>query len=137
MKAIPAAVLLLAAMALPAHATEWMDCGDPTKTVSIRVLLGAMDVIAVNTVEIEASGRKWSTAAGQGVTLITKGQAFETADQIWIDMTDEAVNEVVARLRLFKAMDEGEETESAGTMVTGGVLAMPGIGAWAMSCSGP
>jgi hypothetical protein len=105
--------------------------------VSIRVLLGAMDVIAVNTVEIEASGRKWSTAGGEGVTLITKGQAFETADQIWIDMTDESVNEVVARLRLFKALDEGEETESAGTTVTGGVLAMPGIGAWAMSCSGP
>jgi hypothetical protein len=94
-------------MALPAHATEWMDCGDPTKTVSIRVLLGAMDVIAVNTVEIEASGRKWATVAGEGVTLITQGQAFETSDQIWIDMTDEAVNEIVARLRLFKAVDDG------------------------------
>ena len=122
-------------MALPAHATEWMDCGDPTKTVSIRVLLGAMDVIAVNTVEIEASGAKWSTTPGDGATVITKGQAFETADQIWIDMTDEQVNEIVARLRLFKAMDDGGEADAV--PVIGGTLEMPGVGAWAMSCSGP
>jgi hypothetical protein len=122
-------------MALPAHATEWMDCGDPTKTVSIRVLLGAMDVIAVNTVEIEASGAKWSTTAGEGATLITKGQAFETSDQIWIDMTDESVNEIVAKLRLFKALDDGGEADAS--TVIGGTLAMPGIGAWAVSCSGP
>ena len=135
MKALPAAVLLLACMALPAHATEWMDCGDPTQTVSMRVLLGAMDVIAVNTVEIEASGRKWSTTAGEGATLITKGQAFETADRMWIDMTDESANEVVARLRLFKAQDDGGEGDAM--PVIGGVLAMPGVGAWTMSCSGP
>jgi hypothetical protein len=135
MRALSAAVLLLAAMALPAHATEWMDCSDPTDSVSIRVLLGAMDVISVNTVEIVASGAKWSTAGGEGVTLITNGQAFETAEQIWIDMTDEAVNEVVARLRLFKAMDDGGDGDA--TVVLGGTLAMPGIGAWPMKCSGP
>jgi hypothetical protein len=122
-------------MALPAHATEWMDCGGPTDAISIRVLLGTMDVIAVNTVEIVANGAKWSTNAGEGATVITRGQAFETADQIWIDMTDEAVNEVVARLRLFKAVDDGGEGDA--TTVIGGTLAMPGVGAWPVSCSGP
>ncbi len=122
-------------MALPADATEWMDCSDPADSISIRVLLGAMDVIAVNTVEIVASGAKWSTAGGEGVTLITNGQAFETAEQIWIDMTDEAVNKVVARLRLFKAVDDGGDGEAA--TVIGGTLAMPGVGAWPVSCSGP
>ena len=135
MKALPAAVLLSAAMALPAHATEWMDCGDPTQSVSIRVLLGAMDVIVVNTVEIVANGAKWSTEAGGGATVITRGQAFDTADQIWIDMTDEQVNEIIARLRLFKAMDDGGEEDAV--PVIGGILAMPGVGAWAVSCSGP
>ena len=135
MRALSAAALLIAAMALPAHATEWMDCGDPTESVSIRVLLGAMDVIAVNTVEIVANGAKWSTEAGGGATLITRGQAFETADQIWIDMTDEAVNDIVARLRLFKAKDDGGEGDAV--PVIGGTLEMPGVGAWAMSCSGP
>jgi hypothetical protein len=122
-------------MALPAHATEWMDCSDPTNSVSFRVLLGAMDVIAVNTVEIVASGAKWSTTAGDGATVITKGQAFETRDQIWIDMTDEQVDQIVARLRLFKAQDDGGEGDAV--PVLGGTLEMPGVGAWAMSCSGP
>jgi hypothetical protein len=136
MKRLPAAaVLLLAAMALPAHATEWMDCGDAEETVSIRVLLGAMDVIAVNTIEIEAQGRKWSTAGGEGVTPITTGQAFETDDQIWIDVTDEAVNELVARLRLFKTFDNSEGVEN--NSATGGTLAITGRGVWAVSCSGP
>jgi hypothetical protein len=135
MKAPPAAVLLFAAMALPAHATEWMDCGDPMDAIRIRVLLGAMDVIAVNTVEIVANGAKWSTEAGGGATVITKGQAFETADQIWIDMTDEQVNGIVARLRLFKAMDDGGEADAV--PVIGGTLEMPSVGAWPVSCSGP
>ena len=136
MKRLPAAaVLLLSAMALPAHATEWMDCGDAEQTVSIRVLLGAMDVIAVNSVEIEAQGRKWSTKRAEGATFITTGQAFESADQIWIDMTDEAVNQIVARLRLFKAFDNSEGVEDS--FAAGGTLALPGLGAWAVSCSGP
>jgi hypothetical protein len=135
MRRLLAAAVLSLGMALPAHATEWMDCGDAENAASIRVLLGAMEVIAVNTIEIEAKGRKWSTAGGEGAILITKGQAFETADQIWIDVTDEAVNAIVARLRLFKASDDGEGVEPP--QATAGTLAMPGIGVWAVSCSGP
>ncbi|MFN4143022.1 hypothetical protein [Aestuariivirga sp.] len=135
MKRLLAATVLSLGMALPAHATEWMDCGDAEETASIRVLLGAMEVIAVNTVEIEAKGRRWSTAGGEGVTRVTTGQAFETAEQVWIDVTDEAVNAIVARLRLFKASDDGEGVEPS--QATAGTLAMPGIGVWAVSCSGP
>jgi hypothetical protein len=136
-KRLPAAAVLLFLMgpALPAHATEWMDCGDAEQTVSFRVLLGAMEVIAVNTIEIEAQGRKWSTAGGEGAIPITTGQAFESAEQIWIDVTDEAVNLIVARLRLFKASDNAEGV--ANSFATGGTLAMPGLGVWAVSCSGP
>jgi len=130
-----AAILLLAGMALPAHATEWMDCGDAEKTVSLRVLLGALDVIAVNAIEIEAKGKKWSTATSEGSTRITTGQAFETADQIWIDVTDENVAQIVARLRLFKASDDTEGAENS--YAVAGTLAMPGLGVWAVSCSGP
>jgi hypothetical protein len=136
MKRLPiAAILFFAAMTLPAHATEWLDCGDAEETVSIRVLLGAMDVIAVNTIEIAAQGQKWSTAGGEGVTPITTGQAFETDDQIWIDVTDEGVNEIVGRLRLFKTFDNSEGVEN--NSATGGTLAITGRGVWAVSCSGP
>ena len=130
-----AAALILAGMALPAHATEWVDCGDAEKTVSLRVLLGAMDVIAVNAIEIEAAGKTWSTAGTDGAARVTTGQAFETADQLWIDVTDEAVSQVVARLRLFKASDDTEGLQNSSAMA--GTLALPGLGVWAVSCSGP
>jgi hypothetical protein len=130
-----AAVLVLVGMALPAHATEWMDCGDGEKTVSIRVLLGAMDVIAISSMEIEAAGRTWSTAGADGATRITAGQAFETADQLWIDVTDESVGQIIARLRLFKASDNTEGLENS--QAAAGTLALPGVGVWPVICSSP
>jgi hypothetical protein len=130
-----AAVFILLAMQLPAHATEWVDCGDAEKTVSIRVLLGAMDVIAVNAIDIEAQGKTWSTSGASGATRIVVGQAFETPDQIWIDVTDENMAQIVARLRLFKASDDTEGIENS--YASGGTLALPGMGVWPVSCSGP
>lgn len=135
MKRALAAGAVLFALALPVQATEWVDCSGG-ETVNFRVLLGSLDVIAINTIEIEVNGRKWSTTGGDGVTLITKGQAFETTDQMWIDVTDENVNVVVAKLRLFKANEDGPEGGEP-SFAQGGTLHMPGIGAWAVSCSGP
>jgi hypothetical protein len=128
MKRLAAFGVLLVTAAGPAKATEWLNCSDGDRA-SINVLLGNMNVIAVDTVEVEAAGRKWSTRGGDA-TLITKGQAFETADQIYIDVTDDNVNAIVAQLRLFKA-SEGDNYVSAGT------LRVAGIGAWAVTCSGP
>ena len=128
MKRLAAILGLMILTSVPARATEWLICSDGDK-VSFSVLLGAMDVIAVNDIKIEAGGKMWSTTPGEG-TLVTKGQAFETADQMWIDVTDETVAAIVAQLRLFKA-SEGEDA------VSGGTLRMPGVGAWAVSCTGP
>jgi hypothetical protein len=128
MKRLAAIGVLLMTFAVPAKATEWLNCSDGDKA-SFNVLLGQMNVIAVDTVEIEAGGMKWSTRAGDG-TPITKGQAFETADQIYIDVTDGNVDAIVAQLRLFKA-SEGEDHVSAGT------LRVAGVGAWAVTCFGP
>ncbi|MEQ1521090.1 MAG: hypothetical protein ABL936_07445 [Aestuariivirga sp.] len=128
MKRFAAIGVLLIALAGPAKATEWLNCSDGDKA-SFNVLLGNMNVIAVDTIEVEAEGKKWSTRGGDA-TLITKGQAFETADQIYIDVTDSNVDAIVAQLRLFKA-SEGEIYVSAGT------LRVAGVGAWAVTCSGP
>lgn len=135
MKAALAAGAVLIAMVLPAQATESVDCSGG-EGVNFRVLLGAMEVIAIDTIEIEAGSRKWSTRGGDGVTLITKGQAFETHDQMWIDVTDADVNLIVAKLRLFKAFEDGADGVEPSD-AKGGTLHMPGIGAWAVSCSGP
>ena len=94
-----------------------------------------MDVIAVNAIEIEAAGQTWSTSGAAGATRIATGQAFETADQMWLDVTDENMARVIARLRLFKASDDTEGLENSIAMA--GTLALPGLGVWAVSCSGP
>lgn len=127
MKRLAALGALLIA-STPAHATEWLICSDGARA-SISVLLGQMDVIAVADIMIEAGEKKWSTR-GEGATPITKGQAFETRDQIWIDVTDANANMIVAELRLFKA-SEGER------LVTAGTLRVAGEGAWAITCTGP
>ena len=130
MKRALAAALLLFGLAAPARATEWLECSAGEGKPSIRLLLGAMNVIAANTIEIEAGGKTWSTRSGLGVIPITKGQAFETPDQMLVDVTDADVNEIVAQLRLFTASD-GDKT------VYGGTLRLKGLGVWAVSCSGP
>jgi hypothetical protein len=128
MKRLVAIGFLVIVTAAPAQATEWLNCSDGDKA-SFNVLLGNMNVIAVDTVDVEVGGKKWSTRDA-GATPITKGQAFETADQIYIDVTDDKMDAIVAQLRLFKA-SEGEDYVSAGT------LKVTGIGAWAVTCSGP
>jgi hypothetical protein len=128
MKRLVAIGVLVIAAAAPARATEWLNCSDGDKA-SFNVLLGNMNVIAVDTVKVEAGGKKWSTRGGDA-TPITNGQAFETADQIYIDVTDDKMDAIVAQLRLFKA-GEGDDYVSAGT------LRVAGIGAWAVTCSGP
>ena len=103
MKRLAAIGVLLIALAVPAKATEWLNCSDGDRA-SFNVLLGNMNVIAVDTVEIEAGGKNWSTRGGDA-TLITKGQAFETADQIYIDMTDDKVDSIVAHQRGLSPVD--------------------------------
>jgi hypothetical protein len=122
-------VVLMLVSAMPARATEWVICTDKGGKASFSVLLGAMDVIAVNDIKIEVGDKHWSTTAGES-TLISHGQAFETPDQMWIDVTDGDMATVVAQLRLSKA-SEGDD------VVSGGTLRMPGVGAWAVACEGP
>ncbi len=137
MKQLLAAAAILSCLAVPATATEWVNCGDGEGKVSFDVLMGLMDVIAIDTVRIEANGKKWSNKPQAGETKIEIGQAFETADQMWIDVVDEGMGGFVAKLRLFKASETVEGSEDGVFDATGGTLQMPGIGAWVVGCSGP
>jgi hypothetical protein len=85
MKQLLAAAAILSCLAVPATATEWVNCGDGEGKVSFDVLMGLMDVIAIDTVRIEANGKKWSTSR-RPVRPRSNRQAFETADQMWIDV---------------------------------------------------
>jgi hypothetical protein len=123
-----AAMLLLAPAG--AHATEWMNCSGGPNGGSIDLLMGEMPVAAIASVNMEAGGKKWSTQKDKGVMPIAVGQAFETADELKVDITDDALSEIVARLRIIKA-SEGD------SFAAGGTLHIPGVGAWAVSCEGP
>lgn len=114
-----------------------VNCGDGEDKVSFDVLIGLMDVIAIDTIRIEANGKIWSNKPQVGETKIEVGQAFETADQMWIDVLSEGMGSFVAKLRLFKASETVEGSEDGVFDATAGTLQMPGIGAWAVRCSGP
>ncbi len=137
MKQLLAAAAILFGLSASASATEWVSCSGGEGKVSFDVLLGLMDVIAVDTVRIEANGKTWSTKPEAGQTKIEVGQAFETADQMWIDVLGEGMDGFVAKLRLFKASEIVEGMDDGAFDATGGVLHMPGVGAWVVSCSGP
>ncbi|HHY48412.1 MAG TPA: hypothetical protein GYA10_01505 [Alphaproteobacteria bacterium] len=126
-----AAAAAVAGLASPALATEWLNCADRDGAASMDLLLGAMDVAAVAGMTISAGDRVWASHVEYGPgDPVTVGQAYETADVLLVDAMDEAMAAKVAELRLFKTQ-EGE-----GAPVYAGTLRIPGLGAWAVSCSG-
>ena len=125
-----AAGLIVAALAAPAAATESIACASDDRAASIDLLVGlGLDVVSIARATVEAGGKSWATDA-TGAQKIAVGQAFEDAEKLIVDFTDEGLSKIVASLRLFKA-SEGED------FVEGGTLRVAGLGAWAVTCSGP
>ena len=87
MKPLLAAAALSAALAGPASATEWVICGDGEEKASFEVLLGSLDVIAIDTIRISADGKQWSTKPDAGETKIEVGQAFDVVETMAIGVT--------------------------------------------------
>ena len=127
---ILAALSILVALAVPAAGTESIVCASEDQTASVDMLVGlGLDVVAVDRVTVEARGRTWATNV-DGEQKIVVGQAFEDGEKLFVDLTAEGMAPIVASLRLFKA-SEGEDYASGGT------LKVTGVGAWAVTCSGP
>jgi hypothetical protein len=125
-----AAGLIVAALAVPAAATESIVCASDDKAVSIDLLVGSgLDVVSIARATIEAGGKIWATDA-TGERKIAVGQAFENAEKLIVDFTDEGVAAIVASLRLFKASESDN-------FVEGGTLRLAGVGAWAITCPEP
>jgi len=123
------AAAVVVAIVTPAGATEWIACTADGDAASANILVGMVDVLSIASANVEAGGKKWATDA-EGDAKIIVGQAFEDAETIHVDFTDAGVSAVVAQLRLFKATEGDSDA-------TGGILRVPGVGAWAVSCSGP
>lgn len=128
--------LIAAAFALaanPAAATEWMYCSDDTDTVTVGMLMGAADTVAIVGIVLSNADRVWAshTAYGPGEE-VSLGGAFEDATMLLADFMDKDFT-LLARLRLFKA----DEPDLAMPRAVAGTLQMPGQGVWAVACSGP
>ena len=65
---------------------------------SAGILVGMVDVISIAQAKVEAGGKKWATDAA-GDARIRVGQAFENAEKIVVDFTDDGVSSIVASLQ--------------------------------------
>ncbi|WP_442578249.1 hypothetical protein ACSBOB_22240 [Mesorhizobium sp. ASY16-5R] len=120
----------LMASAVPAMATGEISCGNG-KGVGVDLLVGHVDVLSISRVVVTVGEKVWSsTPESWPGTPIAVGQAFEDDHQLMLDITDDGVNEIISRLRVFKA-SEGD------TSAAGGVFSLKGEGAFVVDCSEP
>lgn len=117
----------LAATATPAVASGGIACtGDG---VEVDLSVGRLDVISVLRATVEIGDKVWSTdpeiVPG---TPIAVGQAFEDESRLLVDFTDEAVNAIVGRLRVF-FLTEGDG------YAAGGVFSFKDEGVFVVDCS--
>ena len=115
----------------PALATEWIHCSNADDTVSVGVLVGSFEFVNISGTTMHVGIKEWSSAEVYGPGApIHPSQAYIGDDQIVIDFANEDYSETLAELRVYLA-EEGED------YVQGGVLRVPGHGAWVVSCDGP
>ena len=115
----------------PAFATEWVYCGDAADEASVGVLVGGVEFASIVAITLRAGSAEWASAEVYGPgKQISVAQAYFGDDQIIIDFTDPENLDTLAQLRVYLSA-EGED------YVQGGILRVPGQGAWAVSCEGP
>lgn len=129
-RAVAAIVLVLVAAATPALATESIVCSADGGAASIDVLMGHTAVMRWRGCWLDAGGKTWTTDGQPGSTKVIVGQAFEDDERMLIDLTDEGLSSIVAKLRLVKASEQS-------SFAMGGTLSIDGVGAWAVTCPEP
>lgn len=128
----PALTLDVLALApLPAMATEWLDCTSFDFNQRVQLLAGGVDFHQFSAATLYVNGADWSTSPeAQPGAPLDIGQAFWDGETLLVDLIDPAAQTVLAELRVF-ATSEGADD------VKGGVLRVPGKGAWVVVCTGP
>jgi hypothetical protein len=126
-----AIAVLLAGLAAPAAATEWVSCAAPGGEASFDFLVGSLDILAIAGLNMSVGEKVWASdvAYGPGDPIVV-GQAFEDNDTVQIDVMDDGMSVVLGQLRLFKAQ-EGESDP-----IYSGTLRIRDYGAWNVICGG-
>ena len=121
--------LALAGLASPAFATEWVNCTEPSGAASFDFLAGGVDVLSIAAITISVGDKVWASDVANGPgDPVELGQSFAGNGMILVDAVYQGI--LVAELRLW-------QTPGADLPIYGGTLAIPGFGAWSVSCSGP
>jgi hypothetical protein len=114
----------IAALSFPALAGEGLICeGEGIKTHF--PMAGGVGFHFLGAV-IDVNGKVWSTDPAQGIPIMP-AEAFSGEYRIEIDFSDQNAEQVVAMIRLFWAEEESDP-------VYGGLLHIPGEGAWPITC---
>ena len=121
----------LCGLATSSLATEWVNWSDAAGAATFSYLTGSLDALQIVGLNISVGDKVWASDVvyGPGDPVMV-GQALETSDMVLVDAVTPDLASDVAELRLFKA-NEGD------SFVHGGTLRIPGLGAWAVSCTGP
>lgn len=133
MKLIPAlaAGLMMLGIATTVQATEWMECGDPDNEVQLGFLLGGLDFAQASRAHLRVEDEWWTTdpAVEPGKPLAI-GEYFFDWKLLNASVVDENHENVLAQLQVIVATTDTADAK-------GGVIVVPGKGAWAVSCDGP
>ena len=123
------AITVSALQATPARATGGVYCeGARDEKIAVLLTVGRVPGFAVVEARIGAGDQDWAMHGRDGATEIVLLQGAVVGDQIIADFGDPNYENVVASLRLTQAEDED------GMSVAGGVLSIPGVGAWPVVC---
>ncbi len=128
MKRLAIVLIVLLVATTGAKATSSLFCKAQKENVGINLTIGSVVGSPVVEAELYVGDKIWSTMMPNN--SIAVAQSFVEADKRILDITDSNFERIIARLRLFVAID-GEQQISAGT------LQIDGEGVFAVSCSGP
>ena len=126
-KLLLGATLVLASGA-PVHAAEWLTCSNPEQGVELSLLLGADFALGPVAARLHTRGQSFVTDAAYGAgDLMAIAQSYFGPDLIQVDLRDENLNELLARVRLLQA-------EADGKVVRVGTVELFGAGVWPVIC---
>lgn len=122
------AVTTASLLAGPAWATQGLSCRSADGAAELALSLGSAGGLGFAGASMSAGDRRWVTDPAYGAgEIFTFGQGMSDETGMRIDFYDDIVNDRVAEVRLYRAM-EGDDFVLAGT------LRVIDVGAWAVSC---
>lgn len=111
-----------------AQATSWLTCSNADAPLELRLLLGGDETLGPVAATIRLNTQFFTTDVAYGAgTPLTIAQSYFGPTLTQVDFRDDAVNHMIAQLRLVSA-------EDGAMFVRAGTLRVYGHGAWPVVC---